>query len=138
MKEITLIEKSDSWEIMAKDWTITQCKVDYAFTIESWSSNDSFLSIRIEGRFNLKTASDEYDLYAEDGPTTICRALNVLHQKIETLAAYKTGMLRIIVSNGIQISVPSDPNYEAWTLSGSRGLLIVCEPGGTLAVWKPE
>lgn len=29
-------------------------------------------------------------------------------------------------------------SYEAWTLSGPRGMLAVCMPGGELAIWDEK
>jgi hypothetical protein len=42
-----------------------------------------------------------------------------------------------VVFESVTINVPSDDNYEAWQIRADDGLLIVCVPGGELAVWLP-
>jgi hypothetical protein len=49
----------------------------------------------------------------------------------------ESGALDIEFEGKAGIAVPPHPTYEAWTIAGSRGLKIVCTPGGKLAVWSP-
>ena len=35
-----------------------------------------------------------------------------------------------------EVHCPSHPDFEAWNLSGPNGVLVVCTPGGDLAVWS--
>ena len=37
--------------------------------------------------------------------------------------------------DGTTVRCAADPRYEAWTICGPRGELIVCMPGGGLAIW---
>jgi hypothetical protein len=43
-----------------------------------------------------------------------------------------------IVFAGLTIAVPPDERYEAWQVRADNGLLMVCVPGGDVAIWKPE
>lgn len=43
-----------------------------------------------------------------------------------------------VVFDSLSISVPRDDNYEAWQIRGDDGLMVVCVPGGELAVWLPD
>ena len=36
------------------------------------------------------------------------------------------------------LSVEPDSAYEAWTVTRADGMMVVCMPGGTLAVWDAE
>lgn len=49
-----------------------------------------------------------------------------------------SGTLRLGFDGGASIRVEPDPHYEAWTVSGTNGRLIVSMPGGELAVWNAE
>lgn len=49
-----------------------------------------------------------------------------------------SGALRIRFGDGTVLQVPSDDAYEAWNVSGPGGGLVVCMPGGELAVWNPD
>jgi hypothetical protein len=43
-----------------------------------------------------------------------------------------------VVFDSMTITVPRDDDYEAWQIRADDGMLIVCIPGGELAVWLPE
>lgn len=45
------------------------------------------------------------------------------------------GTLTVTFADGDELRVPSDPDYESWTVTGPRGLRVVCLPGGELACW---
>jgi hypothetical protein len=47
------------------------------------------------------------------------------------------GCLTIVFDGGLQVVVEPDQRYESWQISSEDGLLIVCTPGGELAVWYP-
>jgi len=47
-------------------------------------------------------------------------------------------VLNLVFSNGASIRVEPDEAYQAWTVAGPDGLLVVSMPGGELAVWSPE
>jgi hypothetical protein len=48
------------------------------------------------------------------------------------------GCLAIVFDGGLQVTVEPDQRYESWQISSEDGLLIVCTPGGELAVWYPR
>jgi hypothetical protein len=43
--------------------------------------------------------------------------------------------LRLAFDDGSSIEVGSDPDYEAWVMSADDGSMLVCMPGGQLAMW---
>jgi hypothetical protein len=46
--------------------------------------------------------------------------------------------LTLRFAGGTTLTVPPDDKCEAWQLRDDTGLLIVCMPGGGLAVWSPD
>jgi hypothetical protein len=48
------------------------------------------------------------------------------------------GTLRLDFASGAAITVPSNPQYEAWSIVGPGNALVVCSPGtsGELAIWS--
>lgn len=46
------------------------------------------------------------------------------------------GDLRLDWESGAMLTVLPDPSFEAWQVSGPGNRLIVCTPGGELAVWS--
>lgn len=45
------------------------------------------------------------------------------------------GQLHMTFANGIALQVAPDELYEAWQISSTDGLLVVCGPGGDLTAW---
>ena len=95
--------------------------------------------------------SPHYEITIET-PLTIT-AMNIERAEptsVEVLAALRGLLMRAVLSvsehhgqlsvefDSVTITVPPDENYEAWQIRADDGLLIVCIPGGELAVWLPE
>jgi len=63
-------------------------------------------------------------------------ALAALVQKIVVAASATDGVLTLAFTDGALLRCPPDPQYEAWqVVGGSPQYLVVCLPGGELAVW---
>lgn len=54
---------------------------------------------------------------------------------IDEASVASTGTLLVRFCDGTRIEVPPDEAYEAWNVSGPDGALVVCTPGGELAIW---
>jgi hypothetical protein len=54
---------------------------------------------------------------------------------VRTADVRGTGELAITFDSGRELVVGVDAEYEAWNVTGPDGLLVVCLPGGGLAVW---
>ncbi len=54
----------------------------------------------------------------------------------EVTAAYVEADGRLVLSFGdLTLQCAPDAEYEAWNYRGPSGALIICQPGGGLAVW---
>lgn len=62
--------------------------------------------------------------------------LGLLNQAAEATIA-DDGQLTLRFTEGTSLTVRPDDKYEAWQLRDDNGLLIVCTPGGGLAIWLP-
>jgi hypothetical protein len=63
--------------------------------------------------------------------------LSALDQKVTRI--YLTdGHLAIDFDHGLWLGVKPDQRYESWQINSDDHLLIVCTPGGDLAVWYPD
>ncbi|WP_320538064.1 DUF6188 family protein [Pseudarthrobacter sp. IC2-21] len=49
--------------------------------------------------------------------------------------ADEEGVLHLDFADGSSIDVPTDRDFEAWTIAGGDGLLLTSLPGGALATW---
>ncbi len=132
-----LIEEPERWVIPLSGRTVTQLRIDYAFSLqflERWSD----IVIRIGVPFLLARSGEHFAKLAIE-PDSLCPAL-CLHNKVAEFGyAYKDGRLDLRFTDGTALRVETSQDaYEAWELSGSRGLLVVSLGGGSLAVWQPQ
>lgn len=55
---------------------------------------------------------------------------------IDACTVDDAGSLSVTFTGGVRLQVDPDDGFEAWTISGPEGMLVVCTPGGKLAVWS--
>lgn len=95
--------------------------------------------VRIESPFILHLRENEYQLSPEGDPTEAFDPVReLIGQTVTQSVAEDTGILRLAFANGASVVVEPDEAYEAWTASGPRGMLVVCMPGGELAIWDEK
>lgn len=95
---------------------------------------------------HLLVVAGPVTLTSADGQVAVCHlpgspeALGTLTawvgRRIESVAVLPGGGLQIQCRGGA-LTVPSDPDYEAWEIRGMDGGLLACLPGGQLSLWRP-
>jgi len=111
---------------------VALCTVDYSFGFTSLRG----LVLRIECSFTYKTADGHALLLAPgDDPRQLGPALSVARSAVVGGFADEEGVLHLDFADGSSIDVPSDRDFEAWTIAGGDGLLLTSLPGGALATW---
>jgi len=69
------------------------------------------VSVRIGGPFVLSAGDKEQVLDPERGdPTSLCPALRILHQTVDSALAYRDGTLDLRFSGGTRITAPPTPS----------------------------
>lgn len=131
---VELIERRGRWLVPMAGLTVTQCRVDYAFTMLV----DDGYEVRIEQPFTLVRGAASSLLDPEGEPSELGPALSVLRRDVEQAVAFKDGRLEIALSDGVRVLVNGDDDHEPWTVVGPGGLRVVSMPGGELAIWKPD
>ncbi|UIJ33958.1 DUF6188 family protein [Allobranchiibius sp. GilTou73] len=93
--------------------------------------------VRIETKLKLTRPDrevavlDARDLDSEQGLLDV-----LLGRAVDQATADEvTGSLAVIFANGVRLDVAADPDYEAWSLVGRDGSLVVSLPGGGLSRW---
>jgi hypothetical protein len=95
--------------------------------------------IVIESPFRLDIQGDSYSLSPEEEPDAVLQALRQLvGHTIEEATADAAGALHVIFEGGARLTVEPDPAYEAWSVSGPDGALVVSTAAGKLAIWKSQ
>jgi hypothetical protein len=133
-----LVDTPDAWVLQVPGLTITQCRIDYAFTLVLEAERGASFEIRIEQPFSVWRQDAEHELDAEADPTDIAPALSLLHQGVTLAVAFKDGRLELTFDNGDLLRVPASEDYEPWNVVGPEGLRIVSLPGGDLGIWGTD
>jgi len=121
-----------SWPVTPGPDLIVQCRVDHAFTI----CTDGGMMLRIESDFIFKSAAGNIHQLDPNGkPALLGPALSITRSSIVAGLADNRGALHVDFADGSAMDVPADKNYEAWTINGPQGLLLVSCPGGSIASW---
>jgi len=68
---------------------------------------------------------------------TATTLLSTLDHRLR-LAQISGGCLRLTFDNDVELAVAPHPAWEAWEITSADRLLIVCTPGGELAIWYPH
>ncbi len=129
-------EHSDAELLPTKGYRLADCKWDYGLVL-ILNRGDSVATLRVETAAQLGQGG-EFRALRPDLPDCADAAASLLGEYIEQSFARGDGTLIMEFSNGSQLLVPPDDNYEAWQLSISDGQLMVCLPGGGMACWGPN
>ncbi len=132
------VEAGDHWQLPMAHRMVTQCRLDYAFTLVVADDPAGSFEIRIERPFAVHHGGHEIVLDPEGESEAMAPALAFLRREVERAIAFKDGRLQLCFVGGGALRVPADEEYEAWSIVGPAGLRVVSMPGGELAVWSPE
>ena len=123
------------WPAARQGDSVMQCLVDYGFGI----TTESGMALRIECAFTYRKSDSVPVLYDPNGdPPLLGPVLSVVRSAVVNGFADEAGALHIEFSDGSTIDVLPDERYEAWTLAGPDGLLLVSLPGDGLAIWSAD
>lgn len=112
--------------------TLNAQEVD--FTVRLYFSGDFFL--RMESAFALDLDGKTVRLSPEDDEPELFQPMSgLVGQIVAESAIDDAGNLTLVFGNGVTLIAQPDSSYEAWTLTGPNGLMVVCMPGGELARW---
>ena len=137
MKPDPVVELDDRW-LVPMLGTVTQCRLDHAFSVIVVVEPTGTFEVRIEQPFVVSHDGEEITLDPEGDPVHLGPALHVLRTTVKQAIAFKSGGLELMFDNGVMLRVPEDENYEAWTIAGPDALRFVSTPGGGLAIWSAE
>ncbi|MCP2256309.1 hypothetical protein LY13_005100 [Prauserella aidingensis] len=133
MTELT--RAGDHWVLPVVGQSVFQLRLDYAVTL--CLGND--VEVRIEEPFVLAAEGGQEWLVVPEGDAVqLAPVLGLNRSTVAWGAAFDDGRLELSFVDGWRVSVTTSEDYEAWTVAGPHGLLIVSMPGGDLAVWHPD
>ncbi len=119
--------------------TVTQCRIDFAFTLIFRAANDDIYELRIQCPFTFEIDGNagELDPGNWSDPCEMGLALKIFNQVVDSAAATPKGLLAVRLRTGGWLMIHPDAEhlYEAWVFSGGERTLVVCNPDGELAIW---
>ncbi len=121
----------DRWDF---SWVgkVEQLRLDYRFALLIGSKCE----LHIGGVARLVGGPGDPSLMVTDPEGyNVAAGLRLLHDDVTEAIAFKTGVLRVRFASGRELWVTPDDAYEAWGTSGPGTAMVVCMPGGELAVW---
>jgi hypothetical protein len=126
-----ITEAADHHDVNLGGFKVMQCVVDHAFTLELDKERQR-VTIRVSGPFSLTQGGAMEQFDAEANPTGLGPALGLSRTSVHTAVMHNTGDLELAFEDGSVMRVPSDADYEAWTLTVTDGPMVVGGPGGKL------
>jgi hypothetical protein len=119
--------------------TVRRVSLDYAFSLLLAAGTDPGFTCTIECPFTLRGPDlPEMSFEPNGDPTALAPALLVRHLDVLEAGVAESGELRLSFACGLVLRAPPHAAFDAWNVSGPDGFLVVCTPGGELAVWAPE
>ena len=93
----------------------------------------------VESPFAIHSGGQTWSLSPEMYPDDVVQPVQLLvGLTAQEAVSDESGALRVRFDHGTRLDVPPDEAYEAWNMSGPNGALVVCTPGGQLAIWSPR
>ena len=111
---LQLMEINGSWIIQTENIEVANINIGLSFDLFCKESDDIYLWISL----------DDFQIRSKDNELLQCkmehdkhqRALELIHQKFESVTFSEQGRLEIFFSNGMNIYVPDDPD-TAWRIT---------------------
>jgi hypothetical protein len=112
--------------------TVTRVSFDEALTILTSAA----YQFQIESPLSLVKAGEPPRVFEPANPdATVIDLVGLLRKRLRSTDVLDDGTLKMQFSNDCELVVPASPDFEAWQIIGPHDQLMVCTPGGELAVW---
>lgn len=134
---VGLVDAGDRWIIPAEASTVMEYRLSMEFTILI-DTPRGVLWVSLSAPFVFRSHGIDELIDPGTDPARLGGVLALIRQHPRRVEALKTGVLEMEFQDGSLILAEHASGYEAWQVSGSRGLLVVADPGGGLTVWSPS
>ncbi|MBX9844655.1 MAG: hypothetical protein K2Z80_22875 [Xanthobacteraceae bacterium] len=133
------VETQDGWHLSFKEGRVDLLQIDFRLTVLI-SDGRNKASFCVETQFELKCENSEAVLVPEQ-TQTLAPILSIFNAAVHDISITRTGTLVVQFEKGAVLYVASNESYEAWQLTCSfeseeTNLMLVCPPGGDVAVFR--
>ena len=118
--------------LLLTDQTVTRVSFDHAVTL--LFDSGAQLGLGVPFSLRLQAGSPQVIDPEQVGPFA-ADVLSLLHQRVQSVEADDTGVLRLRLESGCELVVQPHEMYEAWSLTGPEQRVVVALPGGGLSTW---
>jgi hypothetical protein len=131
-----ITEYPDRWVVRMEDAAVSLCSFDWAV---SWliTTVAGDVVIRVAEPF-LFGVGDLVRLDPDGDPRQLAPVLATVRDSVVRVEASVGGRLEIEFGAGAVAIVDSSELYEAWTVTGPGGAMLVASPGGGVVVWGSQ
>lgn len=130
-----LRDEENGWRLeFDEDGVVQLIQIDFRLGLFI-SDKSGEAQLFIETPFEMNTPQGRHVLVPEDTPS-LEPALTLFSAKVVRVSIRETGGLTVEFKKDVSIEVYPDDKYEAWQLSGSPEFMLVCAPGGSVAIFR--
>lgn len=130
-----LKEHGKGWCLAFRDASVHLIQIDFRLSLFLLHPPNE-ATVIIETPCRLKTRDTSVVLRPGE-PSTLAPILPFFNATVTGVSIRSMGALRMEFSGGPTLEVDPDPMYEAWQLASSTmGFLLVCSPGGAVALFN--
>jgi len=129
-----LRDDKDGWNLRMREGLVQLIQIDFRIGL-LLSDSSGQAQLHIETPCRLK--SPEADLVlTPTNSLSLAPLLGLFNSAVNSLVIKKTGQLTIEFDRYRTLEVDPSGAYEAWQLGCSNGIMLVCSPGGKVAVFR--
>lgn len=131
-----LTEESDGWRLTLDQGFVQLIQIDFRLGL-FLSDGSDVAKLYVESECLLRTPGGEDRMNPEDPRSLVAILPFAQGAKVAHISIRKTGQLQLEFESGSSLEVNPQQRFEAWQLgSSSIGLLMVCAPGGSVALFE--
>ena len=133
VKAMQLIPTDFGWLLRMDEGRIKHIGVDFRLVLLFGDKTET-ASLCIETPCYIRSEGKNTRL-VPDAPSTLAPALTLFNAEITDISILKTGYLTAKFKDGRSLEIEPNEQYEAWQVSSTNGFLLVCSPGGEIAMF---
>jgi hypothetical protein len=129
-----LDETTDGWRLELNDARLAALHIGFRLGVDIADAT-STLQLTVETPCQLRQATKSTSINPTE-PATIAPMLPMFNAIVYTVTIQRTGQLTVDFVNGLQLIVNPSDQFEAWQLACTGKFLLVCGPGGGVALFQ--
>jgi hypothetical protein len=122
------------WLLAMDEGRIQRIEVDFRLGFLFGDKTET-ASLYIETPCYLRCEGRNIPLTPHD-PCSLAPALALFNADVADVTIQRTGHLTARLKDGRFVEVDPNEQYEAWQLGSANGFLLVCSPGGEVALFQ--